>query len=145
MLMHAVAIQPLILHLKDASSYKQNWYTDDSACRDRLTQIKSWFCLLLQIGPSYGYFAEPSKSVLLVKEQHFKEALIIFSDLDIQVSLTCHFLGGYAGQEIDVQEHVHVIAFRYLLTFLQRNKEDTQYTINKPILIKIINEQVLTI
>ena len=84
MLMYAVAIQTLILHLKDPSSYKQNWHADDSACAGCLTQIKSWFLLLLQIGPSYGYFAEPSKSVLLVKEQHFEEAQNLFVILTLK-------------------------------------------------------------
>ena len=78
MLMYAVAIQPLILRLKNPSSYLRNWYTDDPVCGGRLAQIKSWFLLQLRIGPSYGYFAEPSKSILLVKEKHFEEAQRFF-------------------------------------------------------------------
>ena len=107
MLMYAVAIQPLILCLKDPSSYQQNWYVVDSAYGGCLAQLKSWFLLLLQTGPSYDYFAELSKSVLLVKEQHFEEAHRVFFDLEVEVSSTCcRFLGGYVGREVDVHEYV---------------------------------------
>ena len=71
MLQYAIAIFPLITRLKDPSSHKQCWYADDSSCAGRLMRIKEWFLLLLEIGPSYGYFAEPSKSVVVVKDRYF--------------------------------------------------------------------------
>ena len=99
-------IYPLITRLKDAASHRQNWYSDGSACGARLAQIMSWFELLFQLGPSYGYFAEPVKSVLVVKEKHLEEANRLFSNLGVEVFLASRFLGGYVGKEEGVHEHV---------------------------------------
>ena len=93
MLQYAIAIFPLITRLKDPSSHKQCWYADDSSCAGRLMRIKEWFLLLLEIGPSYGYFAEPSKSVVVVKDRYFCEAQSLFAEMDVAVVVASGFLG----------------------------------------------------
>ena len=87
MLIYAIGVFPLISRLKDPVRHKQNWYADDSACAGSLLCIREWLLQLLEIDPSYGYFAEPSKSVIVVKEQHLEETKIIFSDLQVEVTL----------------------------------------------------------
>ena len=96
--MYAIGVFPLISRLKDPVRYKQNWYADDSACAGSLLCIRE-LLQLLEIGPSYGYFAEPSKRVIVVKEQHFEEAKIIISNLQVEVALASRFLGGCIGNE----------------------------------------------
>ena len=61
---------------------------------------------LLELGPSYGYFAEPAKSIIVVKEQHLQEAKALFSDLQVEVVLASHFLDGYVGDEAGVRQYV---------------------------------------
>ena len=52
---------------------------------------------LIQLGPAYGYFAEPTKSVLVVAPQFEDVAKNCFKDLGITVSSGHRFLGGVIG------------------------------------------------
>ncbi len=106
MLEYASAVYPLITRLKDPLRHKQIWYADDSSCAGLLRRIREWLLLLLEIGPSYGYLAEPSKSILVVKEQHFDAAQRLFADLQVTVVLASRFLGGCVGRETEVHEYV---------------------------------------
>ena len=99
MLMYSIGVYPLISLLKDPKHYKQNWYTDDSACAGLLLCIRKWLLQLLRVDPSYGYFAEPSKSIIVVKEEHFQEAQDVFADLEVEVVLVGRFLGNCIGNE----------------------------------------------
>ena len=108
MLEYACAVRPLITRLKDPSKHKQVWYADDSSCAAQLIRIREWLLLLLEIGPSYGYFAEPSKSVLVVKEPLFEIAQRMFQDLQVSVVLASRFLGGYVGRNAEVHDYVKV-------------------------------------
>ena len=69
LLMYAIGVLPLISRLKDPKRRKQNWYADDSACAGSLQNIKEWLLQLMEFGPSYGYYAEPSKSVIIIKDK----------------------------------------------------------------------------
>ena len=93
MLMYAIGVLPLISRLKDPKQYKQNWYADDSACAGSLQNIKEWLLRLMEFGPSYGYYAEPTKSVIIVKEDQFQKATALFADLQVEVVLAGQFLG----------------------------------------------------
>ena len=77
--------------------YVQCWYTDDSACAGKLSQIRLWLDKLIQLGPAYGYFAEPTKSALVVAPQFADVAKNCFKDLGITVSSGHRFLGGVIG------------------------------------------------
>ena len=58
-----------------------SWYADDSACVASLDQLKEWFSKLLEKGPSFGYFPQPSKSVLIIDRKFKVEAERMFSDV----------------------------------------------------------------
>ena len=104
MLQYAVGILPLISRLKDPSKHKQNWYADDSACACSLVHIKDWLTLLLHHGPGFGYFAEPTKSVIVVKEPLLETARNLFSDLEVDVVTASRFLGGCVGNEEEIHQ-----------------------------------------
>ena len=61
---------------------------------------------LLEIGLSYGYFAEPSKTIIVVKEQHLQDARVIFCDLQVEVVLAGCFLGGCVGDEAGIRQYI---------------------------------------
>ncbi|KAL5505424.1 hypothetical protein EMCRGX_G006855 [Ephydatia muelleri] len=97
MFFYAVAVLPLIRSLASNSYFVQCWYADDSACAGKLSQIRLWLEKLIQLGPAYGYFAEPTKSVLVVAPQFEDVAKNCFKDLGITVSSGHRFLGGVIG------------------------------------------------
>ena len=99
MLMYAIGVPPLISRLQNPELHKQNWYADDTACAAPLSHIREWVVWLLEIGPLYGYFAEPSKSIVVVKEQHLQDAKAFFCDLQVEVVLAGRFLGGCVGND----------------------------------------------
>uniref|UniRef100_A0A8D8Z6P9 Uncharacterized protein n=1 Tax=Cacopsylla melanoneura TaxID=428564 RepID=A0A8D8Z6P9_9HEMI len=95
----------------------QNWYADDSSCTGHLAQIKNWFENLLIEGPKWGYFPEPRKCVLIVKEGYQEQADEIFGDINVKIDTSHKFLGSFVGNnnlkkefvQEKVQEWVHCI------------------------------------
>ena len=106
LLSYAVGILPLIRQLKNSTEYTQSWYADDSACAGFLQRIRAWFDQLLVEGPRYGYFAEPTKSTLVVKERLYDQAKALFADLQVNIVLSSRFLGGCVGHQDGVQDYV---------------------------------------
>ena len=87
---HAVAVLPLIRLLRAPSKWTQNWYADDSSCVADdsscvadLLSLQTWFEELSHKGPDYGYYPEPSKTVLVVGPSDVKWASELFKDLGI--------------------------------------------------------------
>ena len=48
--------------------------------------MKQWWDMLAEKGPKYGYFVNPSKTWLLVKECHLDSAKEIFKDSGVQIT-----------------------------------------------------------
>jgi hypothetical protein len=57
---------------------EQTWYADNAGTGGKLDAIKRHFEKLEEIGPHYGYFPEPSKSMLIVPQKNLSAALIAF-------------------------------------------------------------------
>ena len=60
MAMYGLATLPLIRRLDGLCT--QVWYADDSAAIGKLAQLREWWDKLATDGPSFGYFANPSKT-----------------------------------------------------------------------------------
>lgn len=62
------------------------------ACGDNITAVgkcvslKKWWDSLTSIGPFFGYFPQPKKSWLILKQQFYKEAIEVFGQSNIQIS-----------------------------------------------------------
>jgi len=77
---------------------KHIWFADDSGAAGLLKALKIWWDALQAMGPAYGYFPKPSKTYLIVKEEHLEEAQKLFPDL--QITTEGHrYLGSYIGTE----------------------------------------------
>ena len=77
---------------KLSQDVKQCWYGGE------LQHIKDWWDGLTQLGPHYGYFPNPEKTWLVVKEEHYEAASTTFAGSGIQ--LTRHgrqYLGSAIG------------------------------------------------
>ena len=97
MCFYAIALLPVVRSLRSHDKWMQSWYADDSACVGRLSNIKEWFELLSERGPRYGYYPEPSKSVLVVDQRYKDEAASVFEGTGVSVVTGHRFLGGFVG------------------------------------------------
>ena len=78
MLIYAIGTIPLISTLDHPRQGSHIWYADDTlACSD-LPALKEWFQKLMKVGPSYGYYPEPSKCFIVVNANFLDEAHSLF-------------------------------------------------------------------
>ena len=95
MFFNGVSLLPVMRKLKDPNNVLQSWYADDSAAIANFKKLDIWLKNLIEEGPAFGYFPEPSKSLLIVDKQYAEEAHHIFD------KYSKRFLGGFIG---DVNE-----------------------------------------
>ena len=84
----------------------QIWYADDASAIGELDKIRSWFDKLMKIGPAFGYFPEPTKSLLVVKEPLISQANALFSDLGIKIATSGRLLGSVVGDHEGTESFV---------------------------------------
>ncbi len=108
---YGIGILPLIRKLKlEFPAVKQPWYADDAGAGGSFTDLRKFFLRLQEIGPTFGYFPEPSKSILIVRAHNRTRAKSSFDVLGFKVQTGSRYLGGYIGSKADrelwVQEKV---------------------------------------
>ena len=106
--MYALALLPLINSLSD-DAIKQIWYADDAASCGQIEYLRSWWDKLVPIGPDYaGYFHNPAKTCLLVKDAARKTASDIFTGTGISISCEGKkYLGAPLGTDAFVHSFIH--------------------------------------
>ena len=95
MFFYGVSLLPMIRKLKDPNNVLQSWYADDSAAIAKLKKFEIWLKNVIEEGPAFGYFLEPSKSFLVVDKQYAEEAHHIFQKYSITLVEGKRFLGGF--------------------------------------------------
>ena len=65
---------------------KQVAYADDLTGAGNVANLRSWFQRITEIGPKFGYNAEPTKSWLIVKEEKFDEAERVFAGTGVNIT-----------------------------------------------------------
>jgi len=83
MSMYALALVPLMNKVRNLC--KPVWFADDASGCDKLANLLKWYRLLFKLGPSYGYFVNPVKCVLVVKSDQFEDAMDMFASTGIEV------------------------------------------------------------
>ena len=107
MFAYSVATIPLIRQLEAPVMWRQLWFADDSTVVGDVSVIKNWFDRLLSVGPLFGYFPEPSKSSLIVKDTTLPSAEQSFNGSGVSIVLCGRYLGGVrAGVESFVLSQV---------------------------------------
>ena len=53
---------------------QQMWYADNATAIGKLKGMKDWWDTLCAMGPGYGYYPKPSKTVLIIKNPQLKKA-----------------------------------------------------------------------
>ena len=94
---YSVSILPIILELAKVKC-RQLWYADDAAATGLLMALKEWRDNLIVIGPGLGYYPNATKTWLVVKPQHEKEAQMIFKGTGIKITTEGQrYLGSAVG------------------------------------------------
>ena len=86
MAMYAIGTLPLIQSLSN-EGIKQAWYANDSAACGSLVHLRSWWDHLAEVGPSYGYHPNASKTWLIVKEDKLEAATTAFEGTGVNITL----------------------------------------------------------
>ena len=108
MAMYAVAVTPLIKHLRQSQpDVSQVWFADDATAAGQLAPLLEWWRVLLSKGPLYGYFPNAIKTYLIVKPDFCDAATTLFQDTNVQI--TCfgqRHLGAAIGTRSFTEEYV---------------------------------------
>ena len=93
MAFYAISTVPIIHSLANekvdpaTENFKQAWFADDASAAGKLMGILKWWNKLFDIGPRYGYFPNPNKCVLIVKNESMRErANELFGKFGIQIT-----------------------------------------------------------
>ena len=100
MSLYGTAILPLATQMREAvPAALQPWYADDSGSAGEARTNAACLDFLVQHGPKYGYFADPSKSYYICKGEDEDVARHEFESLglDINFSRGERYLGGFIG------------------------------------------------
>ena len=109
---YSCSLIPLMLELPtvppdltDPDLAKHVWFADDSGAARKLAALKIWWDALQRLGPSYGYYPKPSKSWLVVKEEHYEKAKEMFKDVQITTKGQ-RYLGSFIGTNEGKEEFI---------------------------------------
>ena len=94
--MYALGVLPLINCI--SGDLMQVWYADNATACGSLSELRLWWDKLLQFGPDFGYFPNPSKTCLVVKEVFYDAAVKMFQGSGISITVNGkRHLGGALG------------------------------------------------
>jgi hypothetical protein len=100
-----MGILPLIRQLKaELPQVEQPWCADDAGAGGKFEDIRRLFRRLEEVGPNYGYFPEPSKSILVVRQHNLEAAQKAFPDFGFKVTTGSRYLGGFIGEDSALRE-----------------------------------------
>ena len=106
MAMYAIATIPMIQKIAN-DGVQQILYADDAAVGGKLGSIRKWWDDIQACGPKYGYFPNPTKIRLVVKEHLLSEATNLFHDTGISVTDSCtRYLRAAIGMPTPVKSFV---------------------------------------
>ena len=88
---------PLIKAVSIAGAI-QAWFADDTGSGGKLAPLRTWWNNLLRLSPRFGYYPSASKSVLVVKPQHYATACEMFAGTGVKIkSDEVRYLGAAIG------------------------------------------------
>jgi hypothetical protein len=107
MFAYGIGILPLIRLLKtEFPAVEQPWYADDAGAGGKFDDIRKFFRRLQEIGPNYGYFPEPSKSILIVPQHNLEAAQVAFPEFQFEVRTGHRYLGAFIGEDDALKERL---------------------------------------
>ena len=88
---YALGVTPLLHFLHEFILMKEHRskevaFVDDLTVAGNIEEIKQYWELLVQVGPRDGYYPKPSKSHLIVKEEHLGKTKFIFKGSEVKIT-----------------------------------------------------------
>ena len=98
MVMFALAMVPLVD--KASGGARQVWYADDASAGGKMEELRAWWDKITRFGPEYGYYPNPAKTWLVVKEEYLEAARNTFGSSGIQITTKgWQYLGAPIGSK----------------------------------------------
>ena len=95
---YGIGLLPLIRQMKaEFPEAKQKFYADDGANAAKFKIIRAYFVRLCELGPLFGYYPEPDKSILNAAKHNLKRAKAYFADLKFKIKTGSRYLGSFIG------------------------------------------------
>ena len=122
MVFYAIATLPMIAKCNAPELFGEAWFVDDATGTRKLTHLRTWWDLLNEQGPKFGYFPNGEKTWLVVKEKDYEEATRIFATTKVQITTQGRRLLGVAlgtgefGDNVvaekvaELQQELHTLA-----------------------------------
>ena len=83
-------------------------FADDITAAGSLDALKKWWDHLLKIGPSYGYYPQPTKSWLIVKPDQLEQAREKFAGTEINITSDGErHLGAVIGTDENKRQYIN--------------------------------------
>ena len=102
MLIYGGVLMPMVRQLKeDYSPVVQPWYAGDAGSTSHFDAIEAFFKDLVKIGPDFGYFPEPSKSILIDRSRNIESGRLFFNEQrrrGFQITTGHRYLGGFISE-----------------------------------------------
>jgi hypothetical protein len=76
---------------------EQPWYADDAGAGAKFDEMECFFRRLCEIGPLFGYYPEPTKSILIVRQHNLEKARLRFPAFRVKTGN--RYLGGFIGED----------------------------------------------
>ena len=101
MAFYAFALIPLVRHLQEVCpSAGQVWYTDDDTAANKVPALLSYCQVISDVGPKYGYYLNPKKTVLPAKPNLAFRAKEAFTGTGVSVRTDgVRYLGEAVGTQ----------------------------------------------
>ena len=100
MILYGITLVPLTEELREEEpTLIQPWYADDAAMIGSTGTVKRAMLKLQELGPTRGYFPEPSKSVLICRDSDRARAKRDLDEFNFQYADGHRYVGGFIGNE----------------------------------------------
>ena len=86
MVFYAITTLPMIAKCNVPELLGEAWFADDATGAGKLTHLQTWWDLLNEEGPKFGYFPNGEKTWLVVKDKDYEEATRIFATTKVQIT-----------------------------------------------------------
>jgi hypothetical protein len=98
-----------IQNLQQESEVDQIWFADDSAAGGDANRLRRWWNVIVQRGPAFGYYVNPSKTYLVVRQNGYEEAVKVFEDTGVHITTNGkRYLGSTIGTSSFKEEYAQI-------------------------------------